>query len=99
VFVADDLDWAWEEVGPHLLHDAMMYGAEPRESTLSSMSYATTVEELRAEGGAHRILTVDEAVDVVREEWSPVHPLCGGLPPELAWPYLRRAADEVLRGA
>jgi alkanesulfonate monooxygenase SsuD/methylene tetrahydromethanopterin reductase-like flavin-dependent oxidoreductase (luciferase family) len=98
VFVADDLDRAWEEVGPHLLHDAMMYGAwNPRESTLSSMSYATTVEELRAEGGAHRILTVDEAVELVRRERViSLHPLCGGLPPDLAWPYLRRVVDEVL---
>jgi len=26
----------------------------------------------------------------------PLHPLCGGLPPKLAWPYLRRVVDEVM---
>jgi hypothetical protein len=26
----------------------------------------------------------------------PLHPLCGGSPPELAWTYLRRVADQVL---
>jgi hypothetical protein len=98
VFVADDLDRAWEEIGPYLLHDAMMYGAwNPRDTSLSSMSYATTVDELRAERGAHRILTVDEAVELMqRERVISLHPLCGGIPPELAWPYLRRVVDDVM---
>lgn len=98
VFVADDLDRAWNEVGPHLLHDASMYAEwNPRETTLSKMSYSTTVEELRAERSSHRILTVDEAVDVVRDhQVLMLHPLCGGLPPAIAWPYLRRVAEEVM---
>jgi alkanesulfonate monooxygenase SsuD/methylene tetrahydromethanopterin reductase-like flavin-dependent oxidoreductase (luciferase family) len=98
VFVADDLDGAWDEIGPYLLHDAKMYGAwNPRDTTLSSMSYATTVDELRAERGAHRILPVDEAVELMLHERAiSLHPLCGGIPPELAWPYLLRVADEVM---
>jgi alkanesulfonate monooxygenase SsuD/methylene tetrahydromethanopterin reductase-like flavin-dependent oxidoreductase (luciferase family) len=98
VFVADDLDRAWEEIGPYLLHDAMMYGAwNPRDTTLSSMSYATTVDALRTEKGAHQILTVDEAVELMRHDRViNLHPLCGGIPPEVAWPYLRRVADEVM---
>lgn len=27
----------------------------------------------------------------------PLLPLCGGLAPDVAWPYLRRAADAVAR--
>ena len=27
VFVADDLDAAWAELGPHLLHDVLSYAA------------------------------------------------------------------------
>ena len=42
-------------------------------------------------------MTVDEAVDFVRTHFVlPLHPLCGGIPPEVAWPYLRRVVDEVL---
>jgi alkanesulfonate monooxygenase SsuD/methylene tetrahydromethanopterin reductase-like flavin-dependent oxidoreductase (luciferase family) len=98
VFVANDLDRAWREVGPHLLHDAAMYAEwMPREKALSKMSYATTVEGLRAECGAHRILAVDEAVDVVRgNRVLMLHPLCGGLPPAIAWPHLRLVAEEVM---
>jgi alkanesulfonate monooxygenase SsuD/methylene tetrahydromethanopterin reductase-like flavin-dependent oxidoreductase (luciferase family) len=98
VFVADDLDAAWAEVGPYLLHDALMYaewtgGAD----TSSTRSHATTVEQLRAENGAYRIFTVDEAIAHVRTG-APLglHPLVGGLPPEIAWRYLRTVADRVM---
>jgi alkanesulfonate monooxygenase SsuD/methylene tetrahydromethanopterin reductase-like flavin-dependent oxidoreductase (luciferase family) len=98
VFVADDLDRAWSEIGPHLLHDASIYAEwNPRETSLSQMSYSTTVAELRAERSAHRILTVDEAVAVVQgNQILMLHPLCGGLPPAIAWRYLRLVAEEVL---
>jgi alkanesulfonate monooxygenase SsuD/methylene tetrahydromethanopterin reductase-like flavin-dependent oxidoreductase (luciferase family) len=98
VFVADDLDRAWDELGPHLLHDATAYAAwNDADQRTASLSRSSTVDDLRAERGSHRILTVDEAVDHVRRTgYLALHPLCGGVPPEVAWPYLRRVADEVL---
>jgi alkanesulfonate monooxygenase SsuD/methylene tetrahydromethanopterin reductase-like flavin-dependent oxidoreductase (luciferase family) len=97
IFVADDLDRAWEELGPYLLHDATTYAAWNPQGNTASLSYGTTVEELRAENGAHRVMTVDDAISHVRRYGLVgLHPLCGGLPPELAWPYLRRVAEDVL---
>jgi alkanesulfonate monooxygenase SsuD/methylene tetrahydromethanopterin reductase-like flavin-dependent oxidoreductase (luciferase family) len=98
VFVADDLDRAWDELGPHLLHDATAYAAwNQGDQRTASLSRSSTVEDLRSERGSHRILTVDEAVDHVRRTgYLALHPLCGGVPPEVAWPYLQRVADEVL---
>jgi alkanesulfonate monooxygenase SsuD/methylene tetrahydromethanopterin reductase-like flavin-dependent oxidoreductase (luciferase family) len=97
VFVADELDRAWEELGPYLLHDATTYAAWNPQGNTASLSYGTTVEELRAENGAHRVMTVDDAIEHVRRYGLiGLHPLCGGLPPELAWPYLRRVAEDVL---
>jgi alkanesulfonate monooxygenase SsuD/methylene tetrahydromethanopterin reductase-like flavin-dependent oxidoreductase (luciferase family) len=98
LFVADDIDRAWEELGPHLLHDARMYSSwNPGDHDTASLSHATSVDELRAEHGSHRIVTVDEAVELVRiTGYLGLHPLCGGIPPEIAWPYLRRVVDEVL---
>jgi alkanesulfonate monooxygenase SsuD/methylene tetrahydromethanopterin reductase-like flavin-dependent oxidoreductase (luciferase family) len=94
VFVADDVDLAWQELGPFLMHDARSY-AEWNEgnTTTASLSFAQTAEELRAEQRSHRILTVDDAVEVVRSG-APLqlHPLIGGLPPEVAWRYLETAA-------
>ncbi|MEY2433067.1 MAG: hypothetical protein QOC92_2792 [Acidimicrobiaceae bacterium] len=100
VFVADDVDCAWDEVGPYLLHDAVTYAEWNDDAEIASISHGKTVDELRVEGGAHRIFTVDEAVEHIRAKGIlPLHPLCGGLPPDLAWPYLRRVAEEVLPAA
>jgi len=98
VFVADDLDAAWAELGPYLMHDVRSYAAWNEGATdIASMSSATTAEELRAQNTSHRILTVDQAVDMIRAG-SPLglHPLIGGLPPEIAWRYLETVANEVM---
>ncbi|MDX6740771.1 LLM class flavin-dependent oxidoreductase [Actinocorallia sp. A-T 12471] len=98
VFVAEDVDRAWDELGPYLMHDVRTYAAWNEGAvTTASISFARTAEELRAENRSHRILTVDEAVELVRGgTLLALHPLLGGLPPETAWPYLRTVADKVL---
>jgi len=90
VFVADDPDAAWAEIGEHLLHDARAYGEWLGATTAASGSQATTVAQLRAENGAYRIVTVDEARSL-RDQYGALalQPLCGGIPPETAWKYLR----------
>ncbi|MSO78344.1 MAG: LLM class flavin-dependent oxidoreductase [Acidimicrobiia bacterium] len=98
VFVADDLDAAWDELGPYLMHDVLMYAAwNPGDATTASLSRAKTADDLRAERASHQIFSVDEAVEHVRTAgFLPLHPLCGGLPPAIAWPYLKRVAEKVL---
>jgi alkanesulfonate monooxygenase SsuD/methylene tetrahydromethanopterin reductase-like flavin-dependent oxidoreductase (luciferase family) len=98
VFVADDLDQAWDELGPYLLHDVLMYGAwnEGTEGT-SSISFAKTAAELRAENRSHRILTVAEAVAFIKAGGMlPLHPIIGGLPPKIAWRYLETIVNKVM---
>ena len=93
VFVAEDVDQAWEQVGPHLLHDAKM-AAEYRhgDDSVASITRAQTVAELRLTQGPYRILTPTAATEFVQAGKSlPLHPLCGGLDPELAWRYLETA--------
>jgi hypothetical protein len=52
---------------------------------------------LRAEGGAYRVLTPDQAVDHVRTHGVlALHPLCGGCPPDLAWESLDLIESNVL---
>lgn len=99
VFVADDVDAAWAELGPYLLHDVHAYAAlNPGTSAeTASMSAAMTLEELRAEQASHRILTPDEAVAFITAgNVLQLHPLIGGLPPEIAWRYLRTVTDQVV---
>lgn len=98
VFVADDVDRAWDEVGPYLMNDVRGYAEwNEGDTTTANISFVTTAEELREENRSHRIFTVDEAVDIARSGMPlGLHPLVGGLPPELAWPYLRTVVDEVM---
>lgn len=93
VFVADDVDAAWDELGPHLLHDAMMAASyRPHDDSVASITRADDVASLRAEQGPYRVLTSQQAADYAGGGRPlPLHPLCGGLPPEVAWPYLKRA--------
>jgi alkanesulfonate monooxygenase SsuD/methylene tetrahydromethanopterin reductase-like flavin-dependent oxidoreductase (luciferase family) len=98
VFVAEDLDRAWAQIGPHMLYDATIYRGWMGANTLaSSRSEATSVEEMRAEKGPYRILTPDEAVAQVKTGVPLLlHPLCGGCPPEFAWESLRLVGEYVM---
>jgi alkanesulfonate monooxygenase SsuD/methylene tetrahydromethanopterin reductase-like flavin-dependent oxidoreductase (luciferase family) len=99
VFVADDVDKAWAELGVHLLHDAVTAAAYRHgEEGVASISRATDVSGLRAADGPYRVFTVDEATDYMRAGQAlPLAPLCGGVPPDVAWPYLERAAEAAAR--
>jgi len=98
VFVADDVEQAWSELGEHLLHDARTYSEwNPGNQTSAGISHVTTVDELRETGASHVIISVPEAISRVRAgQILNLTPLCGGLPPEVAWPYLKRVGDVVL---
>lgn len=98
VFVADDVDRAWDELGVHLLHDVRAYAEwNPDNQVSAGISQAQTVAELRETSTSHRIITVDEAVEWVRGgAMLNLSPLCGGIPPAIAWPYLKRVAEVVL---
>ena len=98
VFIAEDVDAAWAEIGPHLLHDAVAYAAWLGDDhDAVTRSRATTVEELRAEDGNYRILTPDQAVELLGTSgYLGLQPLCGGLAPDAAWRSLRLIETDVL---
>ncbi|SPM36103.1 luciferase [Mycobacterium rhizamassiliense] len=97
VFVADDVDAAWDELGLHLLHDAKIAASyRPHDDSVASITRADSVAALRKDsedGGPYRIFSPDEAIAYVGAgQLLPLAPLCGGVAPEVAWPYLERAA-------
>ncbi len=94
-FVADDVDAAWDEIGKYLLHDAMAYSEWNPDNTVSAnITHAKTVDELRRQTTTHLILSVHEAAErVANGEVMNLSPLCGGMPPDIAWPYLKRFVD------
>lgn len=100
VFVTDDVERAWHELGPYLLHDARMAASyRPGDDTVASISRAGSVAELRSDpDGPYRVFDVEQAAEMVRAgKPLPLLPLCGGLPPDQAWPYLEHAAAATKR--
>jgi alkanesulfonate monooxygenase SsuD/methylene tetrahydromethanopterin reductase-like flavin-dependent oxidoreductase (luciferase family) len=96
-FVARDVDAAWREIGPYMLHDAEMYASWLKEMGSITKSAAMSVDALRAENGNYRIFTPEEAAARIRRHGAlMLQPLCGGLPPEVAWKSLELLASEVL---
>ena len=94
VFVADDPERAWAEIGEYLLLDALSYSGwnAHREGTVS-ISRAPTVAALAAEKGAYQIITPAEARDLIAQGNAlGLQPLVGGIPRDIAWPYLESAA-------
>ena len=98
IFVTEDLDKAWEKYGPYMLHDATEYRKWMGEHNNSaSLSHATTITELREEKGPYRIVTPDEAISLISQyQRLSLQPLCGGMPPEIAWESLRLIEEKVL---
>ncbi|MDZ7733270.1 MAG: LLM class flavin-dependent oxidoreductase [Acidimicrobiia bacterium] len=100
VFVSEDPDRTWAEIGEYLLDDAMTYSSHLTDDMRSQAhAEATTVEDLRAEG-VYRVVTPDECV-ALADEVGPfggivLHPLCGGTPLEHGWQSLELFTSKVL---
>jgi alkanesulfonate monooxygenase SsuD/methylene tetrahydromethanopterin reductase-like flavin-dependent oxidoreductase (luciferase family) len=98
-FLAEDPDQAWAQYGHHLFHEASTYHSWQTSDIRSAVhSYATSPEELRAEG-IYRILTPDEAIAMGKADPMvnfAFHPLIGGMPIDAAWQSLQLYADKVL---
>jgi alkanesulfonate monooxygenase SsuD/methylene tetrahydromethanopterin reductase-like flavin-dependent oxidoreductase (luciferase family) len=97
VFVADDPDRAWAELGEYLMVDVAGYAQWNAHRTgTASVSFAESADALRAEKGEYQIITPAEAADyVARGIPLALQPLVGGIPPDIAWPYLEAAAAVI----
>ena len=97
VHVAEDPEKAWDQLGRYALYDATSYsswqhGAHDNPVALG----ATTVEDLRA-SGMWEVVTPDQCAALARRTGSvALHPLMGGIPPELGWESLHLYVDKVL---
>jgi alkanesulfonate monooxygenase SsuD/methylene tetrahydromethanopterin reductase-like flavin-dependent oxidoreductase (luciferase family) len=99
VFVADDVDEAWDLLGPHLVHDAVTAASyRPHDDSVASITRADNITALRESEGPYRIFTADEAADYIcGGRPLPLHPLCGGIPTDVAWRHLELAVAAATR--
>jgi alkanesulfonate monooxygenase SsuD/methylene tetrahydromethanopterin reductase-like flavin-dependent oxidoreductase (luciferase family) len=105
--VSEDPDRAWVEIAPHALHEVNAYGrwmtaagsAGPYRRGGDPGGPTEDAEALRA-SGLYRVLTPDACVALAAELGEHgtllLHPLMGGLAPELGWSSLELFAKSVL---
>jgi alkanesulfonate monooxygenase SsuD/methylene tetrahydromethanopterin reductase-like flavin-dependent oxidoreductase (luciferase family) len=97
--LAADPDAGWDSMAPFFAHEVNAYGAwQQQDGVASPYRPVADHDALRASG---RYEVLDPATMVERLRAMPVpsirlHPLCGGMPIELAWESLRLFEREVL---
>jgi alkanesulfonate monooxygenase SsuD/methylene tetrahydromethanopterin reductase-like flavin-dependent oxidoreductase (luciferase family) len=97
VHVSEDPERDWRRIGPHALYDAQTYASWQTPDQRSSVHVeAASVEDVRR-SGVYRIVTPQECVALAKEQGRVLlHPLMGGMAPELGWEGLRLFEKKVL---
>jgi alkanesulfonate monooxygenase SsuD/methylene tetrahydromethanopterin reductase-like flavin-dependent oxidoreductase (luciferase family) len=99
VALAEDPDKGWEQMAPFFLHENNAYGVWQAQDDMASPYHTVAgVDELRTTG-QYRVLTPEQLVEEQKAAPFPfamLHPLCGGMPIELAWSSLHLFEHEVL---
>ncbi len=97
VHVTEDPERVWDQIARHALFDAETYASWQKPDQRSAWQVdASDLDHVKA-SGQYRVVTPDECADLVAEHGTAVlHPLMGGMPPELGWESVRLAAEEVL---
>jgi alkanesulfonate monooxygenase SsuD/methylene tetrahydromethanopterin reductase-like flavin-dependent oxidoreductase (luciferase family) len=94
VVLAEDPDKAWPVIGPYFMYESNAYGAWQAAAGQTTYKPVADLDELRADG-QYRILTPDEYAAETPEIAS-LHPMAGGIPPDLAWDHLHLFAETFL---
>ncbi len=99
VVLAEDPEAAWPVLGPYFMHESNAYGAWNPVAGAGAYRTLTDLDELRG-GGQYRILTPDEYAAELEAEGdlalAKLHPMVGGIPPELAWQHLHLFEESFL---
>jgi alkanesulfonate monooxygenase SsuD/methylene tetrahydromethanopterin reductase-like flavin-dependent oxidoreductase (luciferase family) len=99
VALAEDPDKGWEQMAPFFLHETNAYGMwQAQDDIASPFHNVEDVDELRTTG-QYRVLAPEQFVEEQKAAPFPYamfHPLCGGMPIDLAWSSLHLFENEVL---
>lgn len=99
VALAEDPEEGWKQMAPFFLHEMNAYGAwQAQDDIASPYRPVDDVDALR-ETGDYAVLAPEQYVAELRAAPVPfafLHPLCGGMPIDLAWSSLRLFEREVM---
>jgi alkanesulfonate monooxygenase SsuD/methylene tetrahydromethanopterin reductase-like flavin-dependent oxidoreductase (luciferase family) len=91
IMLSEDPERSWEQLAPYFFHETNAYGAWRVASGESSpFDPRSDLDDLKT-CGLYKILTPDEFAAEQEGETGVygMHPMVGGVPPELAWENLR----------
>ncbi|CUU59261.1 Flavin-dependent oxidoreductase, luciferase family (includes alkanesulfonate monooxygenase SsuD and methylene tetrahydromethanopterin reductase) [Parafrankia irregularis] len=97
--LATDPDEGWARMGPYFLHENNAYGRWQEQNDAPSPYETVRDVDVLREAGRYRVLTPQEYIAELGAAPFPfasLHPLCGGMPIDLAWSSLRLFEREVL---
>ena len=102
IHVATDVEKGWEALAPYAMHEVNAYGEWAAGAGIEGATGFVRVDDadaLRATG-QYRVVTPQELVAELTANgpfaFCMLHPLVGGLPPEVAWSSLRLIETEVI---
>jgi alkanesulfonate monooxygenase SsuD/methylene tetrahydromethanopterin reductase-like flavin-dependent oxidoreductase (luciferase family) len=100
IYLHEDPDQAWAELGEHILWEAVTYGGWSKDQrSLMHLPGVQTLDEVKA-SGRYRFLTPDQLIAEVRDaaDYGPIvlHPLVGGMPVDEAWKSVQLLVDKVV---
>jgi alkanesulfonate monooxygenase SsuD/methylene tetrahydromethanopterin reductase-like flavin-dependent oxidoreductase (luciferase family) len=97
VYVTDDPERGWAEVGERMLHIVKSYASwsESAETSASPFHGMDTVAQVKA-SGMMNVVTPEEAIEIGRKGPIGMTPLMGGLDPKLGWKSLELFVEKVL---
>lgn len=101
VFLHEDPDRAWAELGKHYLWEARVYsgwGGGEVHSFMHGTEKIETLDDVRA-AGRYRFMSPEQLIADVKEnpdDHIVLHPLVGAMPIDEAWKSVQLLTDEVL---
>jgi alkanesulfonate monooxygenase SsuD/methylene tetrahydromethanopterin reductase-like flavin-dependent oxidoreductase (luciferase family) len=100
VFVAEDPERAWAQIGPYVLHEVQTYVSFQTEGQTSLPGvHASTIDDLKA-SPQYLVGTPEQVVAAIGAlppgSGVTLNPLAGGTPPAIAQPMLELFAEKVL---
>jgi alkanesulfonate monooxygenase SsuD/methylene tetrahydromethanopterin reductase-like flavin-dependent oxidoreductase (luciferase family) len=99
VALATDPEEGWERMAPFFFHETQAYGAWQAQDNVAAPYHSVAdIDALRATD-QYRVMTPEAFVEEQRAAVFPFamfHPLCGGMPIDLAWSSLQLFERDVL---
>jgi alkanesulfonate monooxygenase SsuD/methylene tetrahydromethanopterin reductase-like flavin-dependent oxidoreductase (luciferase family) len=99
VALAEDADRGWDQMAPFFLHEMNAYGLWQAQTGVASPYRTVSDIDALRQTGRYRVVTPEQFVDENRDAPFPFaffHPMCGGMPVELAWSSLHLFERQVL---